>query len=372
MEKVRLKLQKWVNGGYSLGHHDGHAVFVTGGIPGEFVEISIDKQGKKEWFGTVSEVINPSKNRIEVDCSVYNYCGGCSYRHITYNDELQIKKMLLAEMFPDVASQIEVKSGPEFFYRNNVQWQNLNHKIGFYSKFSHHIVEESQSQCRNLDPRLLWSALDSKLRKKLGNQKSYNLRISGESVVDYSKQETTLEINGSTFLIPQKGFFQINKHLTSIWLETMEGMLGENEKVLELFCGCGTIGISLRRKISFLYGIEVHEKSIEYARTNALNNKVNGYEYLTLDLYQKMIPKISKNYPTWIVNPPRAGLSARIMESIQKQKPEKIIYSSCNASTLKRDVSEFKKIGYNIKDIILFDFFPRTPHYEVLTQLQRK
>jgi 23S rRNA (uracil1939-C5)-methyltransferase len=371
MEKLRIKLEKWANGGYTIGHHDGHAVFVTGGIPGELVDITLDKQGKKEWFGTVAETIEPSQERIDTDCEVYQVCGGCSFRHITYANEISIKKGLLSDMFPNEAKWIEVITGPELRYRNNVQWQNDQKKIGFYSKQTHQVVEKSQSVCLNLNPKLLWPEIDQKLKPKLLKQKSIQLRISDAEVVNYEKEISKFKVNDFELKVPEKGFFQINQFLISSWLDKISSWLNDREKVLELFCGCGTIGIALSKKIETLLGIEVHQKSIDFAKDNSKLNGIRNFNYEAIDLYQRPIPKSAEKFETWIVNPPRAGLTSSIIDSMIKFRPSKIIYSSCNPSTLKRDIIELKKRNYKITKIVLLDFFPRTPHYEVLTCLER-
>ena len=255
MKKLRVKLEKWVNGGYALAHHEGHAVFVLGGIPGESVDIKLDKEGSKEWFGTTTDVLEPSHERINSDCEVFLSCGGCSYRHINYENELKIKKSLLSDMFPKEASWIDTISGSSLHYRNNVQWQNDKGKIGFYSKNSHSVEVKANELCQNLDPKLLWSNLDQNLKNKFKKLKNISLRISNDQVINYDSDVTKIEVNGRLLQVPEKGFFQINQFLIQPWLDKIGEYLNEKEDVLELFCGCGTIGIGLSDKIHSLYGI---------------------------------------------------------------------------------------------------------------------
>jgi 23S rRNA (uracil1939-C5)-methyltransferase len=87
------------------------------------------------------------------------------------------------------------------------------------------------------------------------------------------------------------------------------------------------------------------------------------------DLYTQTIPKEAWNLETWIVNPPRSGLNPLLIDQVQTLKPKSIIYSSCNPQTLKRDFESLQKFGYQIKEMSLVDFFPRTHHYEVLLNL---
>ncbi|TGL65491.1 class I SAM-dependent RNA methyltransferase [Leptospira jelokensis] len=376
MEKLRIKLEKWVNGGYCLAHHDGHAVFVEGGIPGETVDITLSKQGKKEWFGIVTTVIDPSPLRIPSDCPVYLECGGCSYRQIPYEEELKIKTSLLEFMFPNVKGKIEVSFGPSEGYRNNVQWQVEGNQIGFFAKNSHRIIPSSASLCKNVDKRLLidkyngfWK--ENQAPRSKWNQKQISLRLSQDKVVLYDVEETKIHFLNTKLTVPKKGFFQINQFLLESWIQTIQKLLPIDADVLELFCGCGTIGIALRDQIKSLYGIESHDKSIQYAKQNAKANGVNSFVYDVMDLYLKPLPKNLDRYSTWLVNPPRAGLSKGLMESISHLQPKTFVYSSCNPSTLRRDITSLEELGYKMDSLYLFDFFPRTNHYEVLVRLQK-
>ncbi|EOQ88997.1 methyltransferase domain protein [Leptospira yanagawae serovar Saopaulo str. Sao Paulo = ATCC 700523] len=401
MEKLRIKLEKWVNGGYCLAHHDGHAVFVEGGIPGETVDITLSKQGKKEWFGIVATVIEPSPLRIPSDCPDYLECGGCSYRHISYEEELKLKTSLLEFMFPNAKGKIEVSFGPSEGYRNNVQWQVEGNQIGFFAKNSHNIIPSSSNLCKNVDKRLLidetneiwkqnqirrskWNQkqtphpIQTRIHKKNQNhsliqkkEKPISLRLSQEKVVFYDLEETNFHFLNTRLKVPSKGFFQINQFLLDTWIQTIKRLLPIEANVLELFCGCGTIGIALRDQIKTLYGIESHDKSIQYAKQNAKTNGANSFVYEVMDLYLKPLPKYLNKYSTWIVNPPRAGLSEGLIESVTHLQPKTILYSSCNPNTLRRDTTSLEELGYQIDSLHLFDFFPRTNHYEALVRLQK-
>lgn len=380
MEKLQIKLEKWVNGGYCLAHHEGHAVFVEGGLPGELVDITVIKHGNREWFGIVDSILEPSPNRIPSDCPVYLECGGCSYRHLSYEGELKLKTELLTSMFPNWKGNTEVFFGPSEGYRNNVQWQVADKKIGFFARNTHRIIQNSSTNCKNVDKRLLIEnsntyleqyriSKKSNFRKNQKSDKTISLRISKEKIVRYESEETDVEVLSTELKVPAKGFFQINQFLLGTWLTKIKDLIPNSSDVLELFCGCGTIGIVLRDKISSLYGIESHDKSIEYAKHNAKINGIKSFQYETKDLFQRSLPKEVKKYSVWLVNPPRAGLSKGIVDSIYTFKPKLVIYSSCNPSTLRRDITSLEKFGYQMDSLNLFDFFPRTNHYEVLVRL---
>ncbi|NCN10483.1 MAG: class I SAM-dependent RNA methyltransferase [Leptospira sp.] len=361
---LELTPEKWVDKGYTIAHHLGRVVFLRAGIPNRKGRFTIEK--------LTSKLIFASDYSIKSDCEVFSKCGGCSYRHISYEEEITLKTNELSKSLSIELDTIEViKADPEG-YRNNVQWKISQKNIGLYKSFSNEIVNLRQIGCKNLDPSLKYPPINI----LNSNLKDLKIRLSNSIPIDYAKEETILEIGKFQIRIPRNGFMQTNQFLIKPWLEKIKSFLPENQTnhILEFYCGAGLIGIYGKDKISSLEGFEMVESSIQYARKNAKANKVELYEYKTVDL-GKMSPKIVKGKQNiWIMNPPRAGLSEKLRAMISHFKPKEIIYSSCDAMTLARDLRFIRNFNseYNLEKTVLFDFFPRTPHYEVLIHLKKK
>ncbi|GBF51355.1 tRNA (Uracil-5-)-methyltransferase domain protein [Leptospira ryugenii] len=366
-----LELGKWVQNGFTISHWDGRTIFVIGGIPGEIVDIKIDKTTKQEWFGTVIRFKQTKSNRISVDCPSFLSCGGCSYRHISYQEELTIKKSLLADRFPKWKDSLSLISGSENHYRNNVQWKQKKKEVGFYKKGSHDIDSRTSQFCLTVDPRLLLSNLSKEIQNKIKHTKDILLRLSHSGISIYDREETEFFLKETIIRIPKGGFSQINQFLLIPWLDKICSYLSTNEMVAELFCGSGMIGLYAQKHIEKLIGLESHPLSIKFANLNASANNLKQYSYICTNLYKDPIPVSLMKVSTWIVNPPRSGLSKDINASIGKSQCKKLIYSSCNAATLQRDLIELETFGFQIEDLVLVDFFPRTHHFEVLALLVR-
>lgn len=355
---------KWVDNGYTISHFLGKTFFLRGGIPNIEGNFTIER--------ITSKVIFASNYSISTDCKVFPICGGCSYRNISYEDEIHLKIEELARCLNVDQHSFDVIFSKSEHYRNNVQWKKEGSKIGFYKSFSNEIVDLKNVGCLNLDSQLIFPPLVKTQKYK----EEFKFRLSNSKGIDYSKEETLIEIKDFHFKIPKNGFMQTNQYLLQPWLEKIKTLLPKetNNHIIEFYCGVGMIGIYASERIAFLEGFELVENSVRYARINAENNNLKNFKYKAIDL-NKNFPDIqNKDETIWVLNPARAGLSGKVLNAILNYKPKEIVYSSCDSMTLGRDLKFLNNSnsGYFLDQIVLFDFFPRTPHYEVLVHLKKK
>ncbi|MFA5271751.1 MAG: 23S rRNA (uracil(1939)-C(5))-methyltransferase RlmD [Candidatus Omnitrophota bacterium] len=176
------------------------------------------------------------------------------------------------------------------------------------------------------------------------------------------------------FRIAIDSFFQVNPAAINNLYGKIRSYakLNKEEKVLDLFCGGGCIGIFLSRDAKVVWGVEIVEAIIETARQNAKENNIENISFFTADTRKFLNEQGSfyKDVDVLIINPPRSGLSNKIMRAILRLNPKKIFYSSCNPETL---FSNLKSLSgqYRPEFVEPFDFFPHTPHLETLVLLSR-
>ncbi|WCL49501.1 class I SAM-dependent RNA methyltransferase [Leptospira sp. GIMC2001] len=377
VKSVKITPTKWVHGGVCLGYHEGKPVFIVGGLPGIESECIIEKETSKIIHAYVE---------ISSDCEVFPKCGGCNYRHISYEQEHLLKKAELSDLLKIESDTIEVLSNKMFGYRNNVQFKSSPKAgIGFYQRHSNSIVDIQHLGCKNLDDKLngMLSTISSLKKPSNNSHEDLNLKFrlnqnfhgSSEDVIDYKLEISNFSIDDYSFQVPINGFFQTNQFLIKPWLEIIKEKLESKPMpVLELFCGVGSIGQYASSYITKLLGIESSKDSIQFAKTNAEFNKVKNFHYKTMDLY-KNFPVIKEGeYPTWIVNPPRAGLQDKVIHALVNLRPQTVIYSSCDPHTLARDWKTIQSLNsfYKISKLYLVDFFPRTKHFETIMILNSK
>lgn len=182
------------------------------------------------------------------------------------------------------------------------------------------------------------------------------------------------ELDGLKFKIGIDSFFQTNPQgIKDLYakIKNYANLTGD-ESVLDLFCGTGGIGIFLTKSAKFVWGVEIQKEIVEAAWMNAKINALENISFLAADVRKFLNSQGSfhKDTDILIINPPRSGLSNKILRSILRLTPKTIFYSSCNPDSLFRDI-KILSADYSIKFIEPFDFFPHTPHVECLAVLYK-
>ncbi len=178
-----------------------------------------------------------------------------------------------------------------------------------------------------------------------------------------------------TFKICIDSFFQINPRMLAGFYNKIKDYLdlSSNQSVLDLFCGVGSIGIFLAGSVKFVWAVEISKEIVDMAWQNAKTNNIENISFIASDSRRFLNTQGSfyKGIDVLVVNPPRCGLSNKIIRGILRLEPKIIVYSSCNPDALFRDLGGLID-QYSLDFVEPFDFFPHTPHLEVLTILRRK
>jgi 23S rRNA (uracil1939-C5)-methyltransferase len=198
-----------------------------------------------------------------------------------------------------------------------------------------------------------------------------NLLAGKASLTETLMLETGVQLE---FDILPQAFFQTNtKQAEVLYSQVLlaAGLTGE-EVVFDLYCGTGTIGLFCAHKAKQVVGIEINESAVESARGNAQRNKISNVSFYLGGVEQRLeeLGKSSVAKPDIvIVDPPRAGLEGDTVEKVAAFRANKIVYVSCNPSTLARDLKLFAEKGYTVASIQPVDMFPQTHHIECIAVL---
>lgn len=460
-DEIRLTIDAMTAEGSGIGRYDGMAVFVPNTAVGDTVLCHIIKAKKNYAVGKAFNVFTASKDRVEPDCPVAAQCGGCCYRHVTYEAELSYKHRRVADAFERIGhlevDVLPVRGSDETLrYRNKAQFpvqldRNMDPVMGFYASNTHRVVP-----CENcvLQPELFGDVLtvvrewiirrgitvyDEQTHKGLlrhvylrqghySHELMVCLVVNGEGpratpvprvsfLVDALKDTIpgfrTLSINynpsktnvilgdetevvygdgfiedtllGCTFRISPKSFYQVNtpqaEVLYSIAAEKAFGPADGTAKapagkpvLLDLYCGTGTIGLTMADRCSRLYGVEIVPEAVEDAKRNAAANGIDNATFLCGDAADAAARLRADGVKADIilVDPPRKGLSEPLIQTIADFDPEKIVYISCDPATLARDCARFAEKGWYIAEGVQpVDLFPRTAHVENVCLLKK-
>ena len=152
--------------------------------------------------------------------------------------------------------------------------------------------------------------------------------------------------------------------------------MGNSKTVIDAYCGVGTIGMVLSKNAKEVYGVEVNKQSVINARQNAYENKIKNIKFVCEDAteYLYNLSKENVSVDLIVMDPPRSGSTEKFLDAVKKVNPKKIIYVSCEAKTLARDLKYFcdKNCKYVIKNKSIVDMFVGTYHIETIVCLERK
>ena len=151
------------------------------------------------------------------------------------------------------------------------------------------------------------------------------------------------------------------------------GLTGK-EKVIDAYCGTGTIGIIAAKHAKEVLGVELNKDAIKDAITNAKRNEVKNIRFINDDAGKYMVSMAEKKETVDVVimDPPRSGSDEAFLTSVVKLAPKKVVYVSCNPETLARDLKFLTKKGYQVTEATPYDMFPMTAHTECVVCLERK
>lgn len=429
--------------GSGIGRCEGLAVFVPQTAIGDVCRVKILKVKSNCAYAKVEEIITPSPDRCEFDCPVFSKCGGCVYRHITYEAELGIKQQRIEDCIKRIGgvdmSAKSIVSGDSSRYRNKAQYPVADDMtVGFYQNHSHRIISSGDCALQPSEFYAVCNIFTDWIKKK--NFSIYNeesgkglirhlyirkaeatdeimvcVVINGKSLPDVNEfvvalceklgnQLKTVVINinrektnvilgnvcqtvfgdghifdilcGKKIRINPLSFYQVNRRMAEkLYNKAAEYAEPEGKCVLDLYCGAGTIGLSMADRADSIIGVEIVTEAVKDAEFNAQNNGVTNAEFICADAAKaaENLKKEGVKPDIVIVDPPRKGCSEELLHTIAEDFcPERLVYVSCDPATLARDVKILSSLGYELKEYTPFDLFPRTHHVETVAKLERR
>ncbi|MEY2520026.1 MAG: rRNA (uracil1939-C5)-methyltransferase [Verrucomicrobiota bacterium] len=349
MRSVRLHIEDVAFGGKGVARDEGKAVFIPFTIDGERISAAIVREKKQFAEGELVEVIEPSPQRVTPECPYFGRCGGCSYQHINYAHQLELK----AKQVEQAMRRIGKLSAPPmrpivpspfpYGYRNRITVHAEDNVVGFYRRDVHELMDIAR--CPIAMPEVN-DAL-AQLRAKRVRDGHYTLRAhSGPRV-----------------------FAQTNDAVADAIVAHVAQTFGGEEKLLiDAFCGAGFFTKRFASQFERVVGIDWDRFAIEAAQKDAGPNEGYVAGDVTTEL-RWLLQQSDLRSTALIVDPPATGLSAEMRRAILESPPRSMIYVSCNPPTLARDIAELQE-RFAVASITPFDMFPQTAEIEAVVHLQ--
>ena len=387
--------------GRGIGYLDGKITFIPWTIPGDVVEVIVTENHKKYNVAKVKQFIKYSEKRIQPPCPYFTKCGGCTLQNLAYNDTLEYKVKKIKNIFKknkiDINLEIIANSNP-YNYRNKISLKVINGKIGFFENSTHQLVEidgciisnQALNKCipliekmniingsitircnQNEEILIIIESQDNLtidielLKKKI---KLVGIIINNKTF--YGKNYLFERINNTLFKISYDSFFQVNPYIASELFQLISDNIKQYDKVLDLYCGVGTLSLNAASKALSVTGIEIVPNAILNAILNASLNDLSNVHFVLNDV-SDAIAKIKLDFNKVIVDPPRAGLTKETIDILLKINPTSIIYVSCDPQTLVRDYKLLSDT-YEIEKSYILDMFSYTYHVETVLILKKR
>lgn len=370
--------------------------FVDNALLGEVVDIRLISEKKCFNTAKVISYIEKSSCRIENRCPYSDRCGGCDFGYLNYDASLMYKKNMVIDVMKryaglDINPSI-ISSDNIFGYRNKISLMVNNNKLC--------LIEENSNNCIPIDSCLLVNDNINRVIGVLGNCDLCGISdivirgtdeimviINGDDInrdiicklegivssiifngnVIYGKEYINIVVDRFKYAIYFDSFFQVNTCMISKLYDEVKECAGSGHSLLDLYCGAGTIGIYLACNFDSVFGIEINEAAIKGAN---INKKINNIKNISFDMGNAN--SISTyNYDVIVVDPPRGGLDKKTISNLLNSGAKRIVYVSCSAITLARDIGMLKE-EYILDKITLFDNFPNTKHVESVSLLLLK
>jgi len=406
-------------GGAAVGRLEvGAAVFVQGALEGELAEVDVVERRKSFARGRLVQVLEPSAARVEPPCPHFlEGCGGCQWQHASYEAQLAFKQQILADQLrrgggiAEPALLDPIPSPQPFGYRNVAEFHLGIGELGFHREGSHELVDVLHCPLMEAPIEAALGVLRT-FRKRLPDVSSVHVRAGAEAVqlvlmcdddprgykllapelaaaVEAAVGQPAhvtgvhagsdrmrglhlepwlhMPLAGRRFRVSGLSFFQVNTAVAETLAEKVVAEVGANERVLDLYSGVGTFALLAAETAREVVGVESHHAAIADAAANLAEAGAENARFVHSDV-AGVTALAAERWDMAILDPPRAGCPRQVLDALNA---ERVVYVSCDPSTLARDLKILLARGFSLRSAQLLDMFPQTYHLETLAVLTR-
>lgn len=423
-QRINFTIERLAYGPAGVGRSDGKVIFVPGTVPGDEVEVRLQEEKKNYATGTLVTLRRPSPHRRWPPCPYVPRCGGCPWQHVTYAEQLRAKEALVREHMRRIGGIATppvlpiIPSPQEWHYRQRIRLRTEDQtRLGFYQASSHELVEISSCLIAgervdlHLQAARAWLAcLRTQVRRLelITNDPAQGQKRAGVVLVGNAEGEFQVsdDVTCTRFLAAHPdvcGLVLFGRGWRRVWGEThvsfatgLEGLtltvsagtfmqvnlagnraliaallqlaqVKAEHQVIELYCGAGNLSLPLARQARTLIGIEQDQTAVADARANAVRAGLTNTRFLCAPARAgvRALLRAGTCGDVVVLDPPRAG-AAEVIDEVPRLGAQKVVYVSCDPTTLARDLRRLQAYGYRVQTLQPLDLFPHTYHVEVI------
>jgi 23S rRNA (uracil1939-C5)-methyltransferase len=412
--ELELTCTALANGGDGIGRHpDGRVMFLTGALPNEDVRVAITQNKKDFARATVTEVLQAAPERETPSCpEVAKGCGGCGWQHVTPVAQTNFKRTVVVDAlrriaklhrFTDIDADTLVTLAPPLpvgGHRTTVRAAIRDGRAGFRRAGSSDIIVVDG--CETAHPRLVEIMAGARFTdvdevtlrysirtgktlliadpsaqgvnlEKVPNPRS--ITILGADEVEKSPTSLTESIDGVDLRVSAGSFFQTRTDGAQQLVRIVSSLVDDEraagaDLLIDLYGGVGLFAATVGRDFDAVLCVERSELSASDAEHNLLSHHESAVVCVDVDRWDAE-PYVHERYPVVVADPARAGLGARGVETLLLCESQVIVLISCDAASYGRDTALLAEAGYELRQSIVVDMFPETPHVEIVSKFVR-
>ncbi|HWQ35996.1 MAG TPA: class I SAM-dependent RNA methyltransferase [Blastocatellia bacterium] len=388
-----VTIEKLVYGGDGLAHIGTQAVFVPFAAPGDQLRIRITEVERNYARAVIEEIIEPSPARRTPPCAHFGVCGGCQLQHLDYAAQLETKVAFIRESLRrvgriDWSDEIPIRAAAEFGYRSRAEIK-VSHdaegqtQIGYFRAGTHEVHEVSDCPILLPAARRELQRLHSESHLIPSDATRVFLTAGDESVIvtpGSGENHRAAELDalgtahqriaGIDYSFGVRSFFQANRllleELVSVAVGDARGRLA-----VDLYAGAGLFALQLAGRFEQVCAIEGNRLAASHGQANARASNISNvrYEAISVEAWLKYKAAAAGRPDLLLLDPPRAGAGAQVIERIAALAPPQITYVSCDPATLARDLRLLLNHYYRLTSLTALDMFPQTFHVETVARL---
>ena len=386
-ETVRLTLDALGHQGSAIGRLDGKVVFTAYGLPGEDVDVLIERAYPDYLEGVVTVVHRPSPQRVTPRCEYFGVCGGCQLQHTDYAEQLRLKTEVVREQLrrigrlPDVPVLPAIAAPDPWHYRNHARFSvDREGWLGFVMRGRRRVLRVEN--CYIVHPwirdtlRVLQGGRLPKLHQvamRIGVRTGDTLiqpdLIAYAPEVESGQQSYEEELCGERFRVSAPSFFQVNTAQAETLIRLVrEGLcLRPDDVLLDAYAGVGTFAKVLARDVAQVLAVEVSASSVADGRVNTA--ELANVRWIEGEV-ERVLPELDLRPTAVVLDPSRHGCAPPELHELIAAAVPRISYVSCEPATLARDLRILADGGYRIRSVQPVDLFPQTYHIESVALLR--
>lgn len=419
--ELTLDIDALSYGPYGIGRHDGKAVMVPKTAPGDTVVAGVVENKERYSVGEIVRLIKPSSLRQDPPCPYVAQCGGCPWQHLRYEAQLSAKQKNVEDALGRIG-KLEgfdlrpiIPSPLPYNYRRRIRLQrNASKRLGFFTSFSHHLIEIDSCLIADeklnllLEPLRYWSenlVTDLDHLELVTGDEPNQIVVVGQSAGgfisrDSSNCERLLKdnqlINGlilrgtewrrtwgetAISVLPEEDlcvrvdadvFSQVNSEGNRRLLKELlaSAEFRDDDRVLELYSGAGNFTLPIAKRVGAVVAVEGYRPAIESGKHSAQSNRIANIHWICSPVPAALaqLKKRRERFSQIVLDPPRTGAKG-IERDLAELGAEKVLYISCNPTTLARDLAALTQQGYSLRTVQPVDLFPQTFHVEAIATL---